>query len=61
MMPRTTRHVIHCWEDYRSTLDFGGDEWAATWETGNATCMLESGHEGPHEWTKDAEIRVRFL
>ena len=36
---------LHCWED--------SDDHAAT-------CMLDAGHDGAHEWTPDAEIMVRF-
>jgi hypothetical protein len=26
----------------------------------SSTCMLEDGHEGPHEWTRDDQIFIRF-
>jgi hypothetical protein len=25
-----------------------------------ATCLLDDGHEGPHEWTPDKDIRIAF-
>lgn len=25
-----------------------------------STCLLPSGHEGPHKWTPDDEIPVRY-
>ena len=25
-----------------------------------ATCFLEAGHDGPHEWTEDSEITITF-
>lgn len=52
--------TVHCWADLRDTLPFGSEEWVNTFETGNATCMLEDGHLGPHEWTPDDEIGVSF-
>ena len=33
--------------------------WAEC-EEGEATCLLEDGHEGPHEWTPDNEIMITF-
>ncbi len=52
---------VHCWADYRDSLPFGSDAWVESFNTGNATCMLEDGHHGPHEWTPDEEIGVRFM
>jgi len=41
--------ILHCWEDGpRDERDVG------------STCMLPDGHDGPHEWTPDDEITVRF-
>lgn len=41
--------VLHCWED-------------GPWDNDGmtTTCMLEAGHKGPHEWTRDDQIRVTF-
>lgn len=54
---------LHCWADYRSWLSEmgreGSDEWLATLDN-NRTCMLEPLHRGPHEWTKDDEIAIKF-
>jgi hypothetical protein len=44
--------VLHCWEDLRNVTD--------NWDLPNATCMLPDGHDGPHEWTPDSDIRVQF-
>lgn len=44
-----TEHIVHCWE--------GGPE---TEDGCSTTCMLLDGHDGPHEWTRDDEIVVRF-
>jgi hypothetical protein len=40
---------VHCWEDGPRTDDDCGQ-----------TCMLEHGHDGPHEWTRDDEIVLAF-
>lgn len=45
--------LIHCWEDgprveVDADLDIG------------STCMLLSGHDGPHEFTPDNKIGVHF-
>lgn len=52
--------TLHCWQDYRDTLEFASEAWAESYVNGNATCMLEHGHEGPHEWTPDENIGVSF-
>lgn len=39
---------LHCWE----VPDWPSEQ--------NATCMLLDGHDGPHQFTPDAEITVRF-
>jgi hypothetical protein len=39
--------VVHCWED----IEIDGV---------SHSCMLEDGHAGPHEWTRDDEIMVSF-
>lgn len=41
--------VLHCWEDGPATDDGCG-----------TTCMLERGHEGPREWSRDDEIVIGF-
>ena len=43
------RKGIHCWE--------GGPR---TEDDCSTTCMLLDGHEGPHEWTRDDEVFMRF-
>ena len=42
-------HKRHCWED--GPLEEDGC---------STTCMLERGHEGPHEWTRDDQIGIFF-
>jgi|KBSSwiStaDraftv2_1062776.scaffolds.fasta_scaffold00399_23 hypothetical protein len=41
---------LHCWAD-NDAVDYGEM---------SETCMLEAGHDGPHEWTPDDQIRVSF-
>lgn len=41
--------VLRCWEDGPRTDDECG-----------TTCMLEARHDGPHEWTRDDDIGIRF-
>jgi hypothetical protein len=45
MTTEPTKHVLFCWED-------GPDS--------DSTCMLDDGHDGPHEFTPDSEIVVKF-
>lgn len=57
--------MTHCWKDKREwaeeTFGFHSDEHLATYhDGGNATCMLEDGHEGDHEWTADEAITISF-
>jgi hypothetical protein len=54
----------HCWKDLHTHVEeafgFGSDDWAASFNKPGATCMLEDGHAGPHEWTDDDRIGVTF-
>ena len=56
--------TLHCWAGRRDvaeeTYGLGSAEWAEAWNEPDATCMLEHGHAGPHEWTHDDSIDVRF-
>lgn len=45
----TEKRVIRCWEDGPVTQDGC-----------STTCMLPDGHDGPHEWSRDDEITIRF-
>ncbi len=60
--------MTSCWADKREFLEdlakvAPSPELLAqieeTWEM-NGTCLLESGHAGPHEWTPDDQIFVKF-
>jgi hypothetical protein len=44
-----SERVVHCWAH--------GPEAADGCST---TCMLLTDHEGPHEWTRDDQIKVTF-
>ena len=46
----STERIVHCW--------YGNEEDG---DGGDFTCMLLAGHAGPHEFTPNSEIRVRFL
>lgn len=60
-MAKAKQIKVHCWADYMETLPFGSQEWIdCIVEDKNASCLLEHGHEGPHEWTPDKEIVVKF-
>lgn len=45
---------LHCWAQNA----WWDPEWCV--ERSDATCMLPECHEGPHEFTPDEEIIVRF-
>lgn len=60
-----SNRVLHCWEDrafyYKQLFGFHSDEHIrASYVDPSATCMLEAGHSGPHEWTSDDQIGVKF-
>lgn len=53
------KHVRHCWHDGPSLLEWieaGKDSY----EYVGSTCMLERGHDGPHEFTPDDQIGITF-
>ncbi len=52
----------HCWKGIMDDLEFGTDAWlrASIDLPARATCMLPDGHDGPHEWTPNDQIRVNF-
>jgi hypothetical protein len=43
------KRVLHCWADGPRQDDDCG-----------TSCMLEHGHAGPHEWTRDDAIILHF-
>jgi len=60
--------MLHCWMGYIESLEFGSQEWVAAYAAGgpealpnDGTCFLPDGHVGPHEFTPDSDITVRFL
>ena len=52
--------MSHCWADYHEQFPFGSHEWAEHYLDTSATCLLQEGHDGPHEWTPDDQIVVTF-
>lgn len=51
---------LHCWSgkyDYMAPAD---PEYRKLLVDGDATCMLPLGHDGPHVYTLDADIKVHF-
>jgi hypothetical protein len=54
--------MVHCWQGKREHTEFGSQEWHDTFlDDGDGTCMLDDGHDGPHEFTPDSQIIVQFL
>jgi hypothetical protein len=55
---------VHCWKDQlehvSETHGFGSDEWAECQLGSGGTCLLEHGHDGPHEFTPDDQFGVSF-
>lgn len=57
---------LHCWKSklewLSETYGDDSDEYLSglVSEDGASTCMLERGHDGPHEWTPDGEILITF-
>ena len=47
-----------CWEDWHSTLT-EEEELKNIMEV-SKTCLLESGHKGPHKWTDDDKFGIKF-
>lgn len=48
-MSKRKARVVHCWEEGPREPDLSG-----------TTCMLEDGHDGPHDFVRDSEIMIRF-
>ena len=44
------KRVLHCWEP--SEPDENGDR--------TGVCLLEDGHEGPHQFTPGDQVQVTF-
>ncbi len=66
------KRVLHCWKDkgeyVEETYGYLSEEYVENFAEeclddgghGGSTCMLPDGHEGPHVWTPDGDIRVSF-
>lgn len=46
---------MHCWFDFEDSYWTDNDEHVP-----GHTCMLDDGHDGPHEPTSDDEIVIAF-
>lgn len=54
-------HVAHCWADQREHMEaLYGWRSAEYQDCPGGTCLLPDGHDGPHAWTPDSEIAIRF-
>ena len=49
-MTEPAKPIVHCWHEGPEA-----DDGMST------TCFLLDGHEGPHQWTRDDEIRITFF
>jgi hypothetical protein len=47
-----------CWQDWNETLT--EEEELENIMEMSKTCLLESDHNGPHEWTNDDEFSIKF-
>ena len=58
-------HLRRCWKDRHEHATevhgFGSPEWAESHLADSATCMLDAGHDGPHEFTPDDRIVIRIV
>lgn len=52
--------ILHCWQGENDENEVGSDEWAEIFLRGDGTCMLPDGHDGPHAFTPDDRLFVRF-
>lgn len=58
--------MVHCWkgnvEDIEERFGQHSPEHLRTYEPDfvGGTCMLLDGHDGPHEFTPDGDIRITF-
>lgn len=53
------KRMLHCWKGNDEDVEFGSEAWAQAFLE-PATCMLEEGHAGPHEFTPDKAIGIAF-
>jgi hypothetical protein len=56
--------AAHCWagksDYYEALYGFMSPEHAAVYFEDGSTCLLDDGHDGPHEWTPDNAIGITF-
>jgi hypothetical protein len=54
------KRTVHCWmgkSAHIAETQGYNEAWAEAWNN-DATCMLEHGHEGDHDWVSDKDISV---
>lgn len=53
---------LHCWTGAGDDAVIGSAEWveARLRYPDGATCFLERGHAGPHEYTPDTDVLISF-
>ena len=56
--------MIHCLTGRREHVEeefgFHSPEHMASYDEADGRCLLEDGHEGPHEFTPNDEFRLVF-
>ncbi len=54
--------AVHCWASYREWLEERDPENPLIFDLmiHDKICLLEDGHEGPHEWTDVRDIVIDF-
>lgn len=61
-----SKRTLHCWMGkslhIEKTFGFHSEQHIETYmdDFVDGTCMLEAGHDGPHEFTPDSQIGVTF-
>lgn len=55
-----TDKILHCWHGENDDNEIGSDEWVEVFIHGEGTCMLSDGHAGPHVYTPDDELVIKF-
>lgn len=54
----------HCWADWYEELtdqeQVSQEDTQKLLHNYSATCLLELGHAGPHQWTNNEDIAITF-
>jgi len=55
----------HCWKDEHThiteTHGIGSEEWQVSFARIGGACLLRDGHEGPHVFTPDKDIKIELM